>query len=66
MAKLVLRSSHCNELTLPLPLFEYAERRRWEMAAPAARMVRRRFGISSSATANLVAELAGFATAGDR
>ena len=45
-----------------LPLFNYAERRRWEAALPAARFIRRRVGIQSASLAHAIAELAGLAT----
>ena len=60
MVKLPTRARHGNGQPQPLPLFEFAERQRWDNAPPAARMVRRRFGIASAATARAVAELAGF------
>jgi hypothetical protein len=44
----------------PLPLFDHADRRRWDDASLAARMVRRRCGITSATTARVIAELAGF------
>ena len=59
MPKLLPRSPHGNG-PLALPLFEHADRRRWDDASLAARMVRRRCGITSATTARVIAELAGF------
>jgi hypothetical protein len=49
-----------------LPLIELIERRRWDTAPPAAKMVRRRCRIDSAATAIAIAELAGFRIGDDR
>ena len=52
-----------------LSLFDYyADHRRWQDAPPAARMIRRRCGIASPATARAIAEAAGFpvSVGGDR
>lgn len=56
MTKLPPQSRHGNGL----PLFDYADRHRWDGASLAARMVRRRAGIESPATARAIAEAAGF------
>lgn len=61
MPNLVPHKRHGNDRAQSLPLFDFADRRRWDSAPLAARMIRRRCGIASAATARAVAELAGFA-----
>ena len=63
---LPLRARHGNGPAQSLPLLDLLERRRWDDASLAARMVRRRCSITSAATARAIAELAGFPTGGDR
>lgn len=62
MAKLPLRTRRVQSL----PLLDLLERRCWDDASAAARMVRRRCGITSAATARAIAELAGFPMEGRR
>ena len=60
MSKITPRARPVHGRTQPLPLFDYADRHRWDGASLAARMVRRRAGIESPATARAIAEAAGF------
>ncbi len=66
MRKLRSRVPPSNGHAQPLPLFDFADRQRWAGAPSAARMVRRRCGITSAATARTVAELAGYPVGDDR
>lgn len=60
MPKILTAARPVHDRGQSLPLFAYADRRRWDDASPAARMIRRRCGIESPALARAVAELAGF------
>jgi hypothetical protein len=66
MRKILLRQRSSNDHDQSLSLFDFAERQRWASASSAARMVRRRCGIASPATAHTIAELAGFRVERDR
>lgn len=58
------RAGRGNSRGASLPLLDAADLRRWRLAPPAARMLRRRFGLSLP-LALVVAEAAGF-QGGDR
>jgi hypothetical protein len=66
MTKLAPHARHSNGFAQSLPLFDHADRRRWDNAPLAARMVRRRCRIESAAAATAIAELAGLRVEGDR
>jgi hypothetical protein len=65
-SKLPKHARHGNTNAQTLPLLEYAERHRWSAASLAARIVGKRYGITSANTACAIAELAGFRPGGDR
>ncbi len=66
MARIPRDKHRSNRSPKSLPLFEHADRRRWDGESPATRMVRRHVGTESAATARTIAELAGFPVGGDR
>ena len=66
MSKMPLHARQGNARAQSLPLLDLLERRRWDDAPAAARMVRRRCGVTSPATARAIAELAGFPIGGGR
>jgi len=59
-------AKHARHGNTTLPLLEFAERHRWSAAPRAAKVVGKRYGITSASTACAIAELAGFRAGGDR
>ena len=66
MRKVTNRARSDNRALAPLPLIEYGERQRWATLPLAARVIGRRFGITSAALALAICELAGIGSWEDR